>query len=152
MLFRSGNFGTVSNGIAADLTGSGGLSASEIANAADKAVKSGDASPGLFSNVSDWWSNLPMSKKLLYGGAGILGVSALTTPKYNMPVFGKPNYPQFGLASNYQRTPNPTPVYAVARGGVVGVARIGLGCLRCCAKSHWEKNRGSYRDCCRCRR
>ena len=129
-LGQTGNYGITSNGLAADLASSGGASAADIASqAATKAVASGDTSPGLFDNVSDWWTNLSPSKKLLYGGGAALGVMTLMQPKPVMPTLPQINAPQFGLAANYQRTPNPTPVYPrapYAKGGEVRMAEGGL--------------------------
>ena len=133
ILGQGGNYGILSNGSPVDLTSSGGATAYEVANnapnvantAAQKAIASGDNSVSFFDSPLEWWKTRTPSQKLMYGGIGVLGASALTQPSYKMPELPKSNAPQFGLASNYAPVPNPTPVYpgrGYAEGGIAALA------------------------------
>ena len=64
---------------------------------------------------------------LLAGGAGLAAMSLNQKPKF--PTMAGANVPQFGLASNYARTANPTPTYPTfyaAEGGIAELASGGI--------------------------
>ena len=64
---------------------------------------------------------------LMLGGLG-LGYKMLTAKPPTLGAIPQPNYPKFGLASNYQALPNPTPVYpgrGYAEGGIAALASGG---------------------------
>jgi len=79
--------------------------------------------PGFMQDLAKEWKALPASKKLLYGGAGALGVAALATPrgdgytpeKYTGPLSFFKYDPKY-----YKPTDAPSPRYA---GG--GIADLG---------------------------
>ena len=61
---------------------------------------------------------------ILAGGAGL---AYLASQRPKMPTFAQASGPQFGLASNYQAVPNPTPVYPhFAEGGIASLASGGM--------------------------
>ena len=63
---------------------------------------------------------------LLAGGAGLAAMSLNQKPTF--PTMAGANVPQFGLASNYARTANPTPIYPTfyaAEGGLADLAQGG---------------------------
>ena len=60
----------------------------------------------------------------MLGGAGLMYNMANQKPKTT--AYAQPNYPKFGLASNYQALPNPTAVYPrFAEGGIAALAAGG---------------------------
>jgi len=54
------------------------------------------------NGIMDWWSKLPMSQKMLYGGAGLLGANALFGQKATVPE----KQPYSGPLSKFRYDPN----------------------------------------------